>query len=199
MYPPFLSQTVRLNRTRLPFRRSPRRMAMTLMEVMIAMSIFTVVLGGFISLIMWMRNMNRDITQRETAMAQAREIMDLFRSFAAVDGYNGIRYSTASSPIYLKYLAIDPDVPDTRWALPTSNSDWKPLYVLSDANNTAKEIRLPEAQWSISLDPPVVRPGPPVWEYRPIWVEVRWKSLVGMGTWKTVTLGTYLTRNFGGL
>jgi len=181
--------------------------AMTLLEVMIAVSIFAITLLGFLLSLVGLQYQNRIISQREQAMGQAREIMEIIKTL----GYANIRYSTGRSESDCVCLKSAPHTRDTNrlyanapeqgqpfwmWAMPMRATDWQPLYTAALNGDGQDDMKLPDAEWTVNLPGEIVQAGPPQWAYRQITVQVRWRTRPASGNWHTVTLDTFVAPRF---
>ena len=133
----------------------------TLVEVMLAVGIFSVTLLGYVAGLSEIRRQNRSLSQRELVASQSREVLELIKNME----YNNIRYSpSVSDRISLKW-DFDGDPLDTNgdgtpdWVMPiapSSNPEWFPMIIedyVSGASADFEHITktLLNAQWSANI------------------------------------------------
>jgi prepilin-type N-terminal cleavage/methylation domain-containing protein len=179
-----------------PLSRRARRVrlgAFSLVEVLIAVAIFSITMLGFLMGLFYMQRQNRSITQREVATAKAVELLELFKNMS----YDEVTYSTVATPRYLKKTAAG--AANTAWKVPVV-STWMTLPVedvnpASSADPTIVTNKLPSGRWTVTINE-LTQGTTPSWKFKRVTVTVEWKILTGETQAQTVTMSTDLSYNF---
>ncbi|MCC6548209.1 prepilin-type N-terminal cleavage/methylation domain-containing protein [Candidatus Sumerlaeota bacterium] len=175
-------------------RTSSRRRAFSLVEVLVAVAIFSITLLGYLMGVFYMQRQNRTISQREVAMQKAIELAELFKNSAYADTV----YSTTTVPKYLRRNAGGAWY--SIWKIPESSTQWLTLPVedvnpASSADPTVLTNKLPEAAWSANISTVTVGSSPS-WSFRRVTITVRWKILAREQNFQTVNVTTDISPNF---
>lgn len=165
----------------------------SLIEVMVAVAIFSITLLGFIFGLILVQRHSRSLTQRELAISKASEIMELFKNST----YSNIAYSTVGTPRYLR-RKVD-STWNTNWKIPVVNT-WEPLPVESVNGASATDPtlivnKLPEGRWTVTITD-ITMGATPNWTFRRVQVRVQWKLLRGETRTQEVQMASDIYQNY---
>jgi type II secretory pathway component PulJ len=171
-------------------------LGVSLVEILVAVSIFAFTILGFLMGLVYLQNQNRALTQRELASNKALEIIELFKNL----DYGSVQNSTEETARFLQFTVTGEG--DGDWRIPRRN-EWVTLPVARVASASATmpgrvTTKLPEAKWTVDITE-ITRGSSPSYKIRQIDLTITWRLRPGMEEQQSLSMTTYVAPGFSWL